>query len=226
MSSKTTIVIGASRGIGLELAKYLAEDPRSQVIATMRKPIPMAESNIQVLELDQTDATSVEEAAVKISEADVLIINGAMGSDERLTQISSDRFSEYLATNVVGPHRVINAFLPALRSRKTRTIVYISSIVASLTKQVDSHWGLQGPYATSKAAGNMMTVQFHNELHQEGFTVVAVHPGWVATDMGNLAGPGAMPPRESVEKIMHIVNNLTLEDSAKFFDIDGSTFPY
>lgn len=91
-----------------------------------------------------------------------------MGADERLTGITSERFSEYMATNVVGPHRVMNAFLPALRSRKTRIIVYISSIVASITKEVNSNWGLQGPYATSKAAGNMLTVQFHNELRGKG----------------------------------------------------------
>lgn len=157
-------------------------------------------------------------------EADILIVNGAMGADEHLTAISSDRISEYMTTNVVEPHRVINAYLPAPRARNTRTTIYISSIVASITKEVGSHWGLQGPYATSKAAGNMMTVQFHNELHEEGFTIIAVHLGWVATDMGNLGGPGAMPPRESVEKIMRIVDNLKLEDSAKFYDIDGSTF--
>jgi len=226
MSPKTAVIIGASRGIGLELAKYLSEEPESRVVATMRKPFAMASPNIQVLQLDQTDSGSVERAALQVPEADILIVNGAMGEDEHLTTISSERFAEYLLTNVVGPHRVINAFLPALRARKTRTIVYISSIVASLTKEVGSHWGLQGPYATSKAAGNMMTVQFHNELQGEGFTVVAVHPGWVATDMGNLAGPGAMPPRESVEKIMRIVDGLKLEDGAKFFDIDGSTFPY
>lgn len=226
MSSKSIIVIGASRGIGLELVKYLSEDPSSQVFATMRKPMPMTESNIHVIELDQTSTSSVQKAALQISEADILIVNGAMGADERLTGITSERFSEYMATNVVGPHRVMNAFLPALRSRKTRIIVYISSIVASITKEVNSNWGLQGPYATSKAAGNMLTVQFHNELRGEGFIVVAIHPGWVATDMGNLAGPGAMPARESVEKIMHIVDRLKLEDSATFFNIDGSTLPY
>ncbi|KEF61687.1 uncharacterized protein A1O9_03255 [Exophiala aquamarina CBS 119918] len=82
-----------------------------------------------------------------------------------------------MTTNVVRPHRIINPLLPALRARKTRTNIYISSVVASVTKEVGSHWGLQGTSAISKAAGNMIAVQFHNELHQEGFTIVAMHPG-------------------------------------------------
>jgi NAD(P)-dependent dehydrogenase (short-subunit alcohol dehydrogenase family) len=226
MPSNTTVVIGASRGIGLELAKFLAQNPDDRVIATMRKPFNFDQANIDVLELDQTNQKSVDMAAKKVAEADTLIVNGAIGEDELLTQISSDRLLHYLDTNVVGPHRVINAFLPALRARKTRKVIYISSTAASLTGQVGEQWGLRGPYATSKAAGNMLTIQFHNELHGEGFTVVAIHPGWVATDMGNIAGPGAMPATESVQKIMGIVNGLEKADGAKFFNIDGTILPW
>lgn len=226
MTGTTTVVVGASRGIGLELAKYLAQDPENQVIATMRKPFSLDAANIRVLELDQTESASVEKAARTVQEVDTLIINAAIGEDELLTQISSDRLSEYLNTNVIGPHRVINAFLPALQARQTRKIIYISSTAASLTNQVGEKWGLRGPYATSKAAGNMLTIQFHNELHDEGYTVVAVHPGWVATEMGNLGGPGAMPASESVQKIMKIVNGLGRADGAKFFNIDGTILPW
>ncbi|KAJ9612504.1 hypothetical protein H2200_004101 [Cladophialophora chaetospira] len=225
MTSNTTIVVGASRGIGLELVRYLASNPENHVIATMRKPFNFEQANINVLELDQTNQRSVNAAARKVAEADTLIVNGAIGEDELLTQISSDRLLRYLDINVAGPHRVINAFLPALRARKTRKNIYISSTAASLTGQVGEKWGLQGPYATSKAAGNMLTVQFHNELEEEGFTVVAIHPGWVATDMGNLAGPGAMPAIESVQKIMRIVDGLEKGDGAKFFNIDGTILP-
>lgn len=226
MSSQNIVVIGASRGIGLELAKNLAQNPQNHIVATMRRPVDLGTANIQVLQLDQTKQESVDIAAAQIKEADTLIINGAMGEDELLTQISSDRLLQYLDTNVVGPHRVINAFLPALFARKTRKIIYISSTAASLTNQVGETWGLRGPYATSKGAGNMLTIQFHNELHGDGFTVVAIHPGWVATDMGNLGGPGAMPTTESVEKIMKIVNGLSAADGAKFFNIDGTILPW
>ena len=226
MGPSTTVVIGASRGIGLGLAKYLARNSKDQVIATMRKPFSLDAANIQVLELDQTDSASVEKAAEKVKEADTLIVNGAIGEDELLTQISSERLSQYLNTNVVGVHRVINAFLPALRARGTKRIIYISSTAASLTNQVGETWGLRGPYATSKAAGNMLTIQFHNELHAEGFTVVSIHPGWVETDMGRLGGEGGVPVGESVQRIMKIVDTLSVEDGAKFFNIDGTILPW
>ncbi len=71
----------------------------------------------------------------------------------------------------------------------------------------------------------MLTIQFHTEL-EEGFTVVAIHPGWIATDMGNIAGPGAMPAIESVQKFMKVVDGLERTNGAKVFDIDGTILPW
>lgn len=66
----------------------------------------------------------------------------------------------------------------------------------------------------------MLAVQLHNELSMaEGFTVVPIHPGWVATDMG---GEGGMPVTKSVADIKKVVLGLKLEDSAKFYNWDGS----
>lgn len=226
MKPLTTVVIGASRGLGLEFAKSLAAERDSHVIATMRKPFSLGQSNIDVLALDQTDTASVERAGQKVSEADVLILNAAMGEHELLTQTSPDQLLRYLDTNVVGLQRVINAFLPALRARQTRKIIFISALAASITRQINNPWGLGGPYAISKAAGNMLCIQYHNELHKDGFTIVAIDPGWAATDMGNLGGPGGMPPQESVERIMRIVNGLRPEDSTKFYGIEGDILPF
>ncbi|KAI1626988.1 hypothetical protein EDD37DRAFT_646683 [Exophiala viscosa] len=209
MVSNITIVVGASRGIGVELAKHLAQTPGTHVVATMHKGFSLELPNVEVIQLDQSKTDSVHAAARKVKEADTLIVNGAIGEDELLTA-----------------HRVVNAFLPPLRVGNTRRIIYISSTAASLTKQVGEPWGLHGPYADSKTAGNMLTVQYHKELHDDGFKVVFIHPGWVATDMGNLAGPGAMPVTESVQKIMEIVNGLSRTDGAKFFDMDGTTLPW
>jgi NAD(P)-dependent dehydrogenase (short-subunit alcohol dehydrogenase family) len=223
MSTKI-LVVGASRGIGLELAKQLSSQPDTEIFATMRKPFSPGfdTSHVKVLAMDQTDASSVAAAASQVPELDTLILNAAMGEDDLLESLSSERFSQYLDTNVIGPHRVVQAFLPALLARSTRRIIYISSTAASLKGQVNERWGLRGPYAISKAAGNMMAVQWHNELRDRGFTVIPLHPGWVATDMGNLGGDGAMPVEESVSAILSVVHNLSKEDSAKFLSYDGS----
>lgn len=127
---------------------------------------------------------------------------------------------------MVGPHRVVQAFLPALLARPTRKILYISSTAGSLKGQVHTGWGLQGPYSVTKAAGNMMVVQWDNELRSKGVTVVSVHPGWVATDMGRLGGEGGMDVEDSARYLLELESRVTLEDGATYFNYDGSVLDY
>jgi NAD(P)-dependent dehydrogenase (short-subunit alcohol dehydrogenase family) len=105
-----------------------------------------------------------------------LIINAAIGDSEQLASTTSSRLSEYLNANVVGPLRVVNAFLPALRARKTRKVVLISSVSGSIDTQIKSPEGsFGGPYAVTKGAVNMLAVQYHNELHDsEGFIILPI----------------------------------------------------
>lgn len=224
---RITLVVGGSRGIGAELVKQLAgASAQDLVIATHRKPQASTQNNVQIVTLDSNSSESVQTAASKIAEIDTLIINAAIGDDELLLSTSDDRMQDYCNTNILGPLRVIRAFLPALRARQTRKIVIISSQSGSLTKQINATGGFRGPYAVTKAACNMIAVQSHNELHGEGFVVVPIHPGWVATEMGNVAGGGGMPVEDSVKGIMKVVDSLKLEDSAKFFAIDGTELPW
>jgi len=72
----------------------------------------------------------------------------------------------------------------------------------------------------------MLAIQYHNELKDEGFTVVALHPGWVATDMGNKAGSGGMDVNVSAEKCLGVIEGLEQKDSAGFFNYEGKTLPW
>jgi NAD(P)-dependent dehydrogenase (short-subunit alcohol dehydrogenase family) len=225
---KTILVSGASRGIGLELVKQLAAQPETRVIAGMRKPfsIESPKNDIQVLQLDQTSADSVAAVAAQVPELDTLILNAAIGEDDHLLDLPAERFTEYLNTNVVGPNRVVQSLLPALLARKTRQIIYISSSAGSIQGQISTNWGLQGPYAVTKAAGNMMVVQWQNELTDKAFTVVTVHPGWVDTDMGRLGGSGAMGVEQSASKLVELANGLKREHGSKFFNYDGAAIAW
>ncbi len=71
----------------------------------------------------------------------------------------------------------------------------------------------------------MLAVQYADELKEEGFVVVPVHPGWVATDMGSLAGEGGMEPSVSAKSIVDVVEGLKKDDNAKFFRFDGTLMP-
>lgn len=220
-------VIGASRGIGLELVNQLSKSPTTTVIsATRTAPSSPLPPNVQAITLDLTNSSSITAAAKPVPELDTLIINAAMGYGDHLASTDSTTLLSYLDTNVVGPNRIIQAFLPALLARKTRRIILMSSSAGSLKLQLGSKFGLHGPYAVSKAALNMLAVQWHNELDGEEFTVVPLHPGWVATDMGNIAGSGAMSVEKSVSGILKVVEGLRKEDSGKFFDFDGEIMPW
>ncbi|KAJ7889243.1 hypothetical protein B0H13DRAFT_1888079 [Mycena leptocephala] len=183
-----------------------------------RNPTLDAVPNVQILTLDIADDASIEAAASSIPELDTLIINAGVGTRNPVTASSTADLETYLDVNLLGPHRTIRAFLPALRARTTRRIVAISSSSGSLAQQAaPGSGGLAGCYGVSKAALNMLVVQCHKELHKEGFTVVPVHPGWVATDMGNQHGSGGMSPATSAKAILKLVDELTPEKSGTFY---------
>ncbi|KAM3549351.1 hypothetical protein ARSEF4850_008900 [Beauveria asiatica] len=226
---KTTLIVGASRGIGRELVQQLAQQqPDGHVIASARSAVDFGGSpNVRSITLDQSSTKSISEAAFGVAALDTLIVNAAVGDDEHLLDTSDERMAEYMDVNVTGVLRIVKAFLPALKARRTRQIVLVSSTSGSLTRQVNATVGFRGPYAVSKAALNMVAVQLHNELHQsDGFTVVPIHPGWVSTNMGRIAGDGGMPVSKSVAGIVKILDKLTPQNSATFYNYDGTTLPW
>ena len=73
----------------------------------------------------------------------------------------------------------------------------------------------------------MFALQLHQDLADEGFTVVPMHPGWVNTALGNPDGyQGAMPPEESAKGIAKVTLDLKKEDSGKFWQYDGQKLPW
>lgn len=226
-AEQIVLVVGASRGIGLALLKELAETPNTKAFGTVRVPGTVNIPNSTILTLDISNDASVLEAAAQIPELDAIIINAGMGKKDPVTTTSTADLAAYLDTNVLGPHRVIRAFLPALRARKTRRIVLMSSSSGSIGQQaLPGSIGLAGCYGTTKAALNMLAVQTHNELQKEEFTVVPIHPGWVATDMGNAHGPGGMPPETSAKAMLKLIDGLTPKESATFYRFDGEKMPW
>jgi NAD(P)-dependent dehydrogenase (short-subunit alcohol dehydrogenase family) len=91
-----------------------------------------------------------------------------------------------------------------------------------LQVQIGSKAVFHGPYTVSKAALNTQAVQWHNELNGHDFTVVPLHPGWVATDMGHLAGKGAMSVQKSAEGVLKITGGGKKKDSAIFLSLIGN----
>ena len=104
---------------------------------------------------------------------------------------------------------------------KDKKLVYVSSKVGSIG---DNSGGGSYIYRSSKTALNQVVKSLSIDLKDQGFEVVAVHPGWVQTDMG---GPNALiDVTTSVAGLINVITNLSGSDSGKFFNYDGQTIPW
>lgn len=181
---------------------------------------------VELLPLDVADAASIKQAAAVVASRygylDVLVNNAGINYDTWKTMENADingTVMETITTNLLGPWRVRQAFLPLLRKSRVGRIVNVSSESGSLAEM-----GAGPPaYQVTKAALNALTRTLAGELRGTGVLVNAVCPGWVATAMG-----GAGAPRSVNEGAAGIVWAATLPDnglSGGFFR-DGKPLPW
>ncbi len=178
------LVTGASRGLGREVARRLAEAGYT-VVAGVRDPAKLTPlPGVEVLQLDVADAASIAVAAGLVrshhGHLDVLVNNAGIlldGSTNLLVQ-DPDILRRSLETNAIGPLLLVQAFVPLMA--KGGRIVNVSSGGGQLS--VPSTWA--PTYSISKTALNAITVKLAEALRPRGIAVNAVCPGWVRTDMG------------------------------------------
>lgn len=207
-SQKIALVTGATRGIGLETVRQLAQtgatvflagrDPERAKVAVQR----LAADGLSVtpIVLDVTDSASIHQAAAEVKslygKLDILVNNAGVLLDamDRLpSEQSLESWRETFETNVYGVIEVTQAFLPLLKAAPAARIVNLSSQLASLAMHVDPSspiYGFKSPvaYNASKSAINSWTVHLAYELRDSPIKVNAVHPGYVQTDMNGGAG--------------------------------------
>jgi NAD(P)-dependent dehydrogenase (short-subunit alcohol dehydrogenase family) len=228
---RSVLITGANRGLGLEFARQYLRAGWT-VIATARDPAAAKDlaalgDGLRIVPLDVTSAESVAALATALNgqPIDLLINNAGVGvgldGGPHLADLKIDEFEHVLRVNAVGPVRVTQALLPNLRAGKGRTVVGITSTLGSIT--ANRQGGFYG-YRESKAALDMFVRSIAAELKDEGFTCVALFPGWVKTDMG---GPDAqLTPEQSVTGMRRVLDGLKPEDSGKFLGFDGSKSPW
>ena len=192
----TTLITGANRGLGYETARQLiaaghtvylgARDPqRGKQAAT--------DLGAEYLPLDVTSDESVDAAAEQLDRLDVLINNaGIPGPRKEVRDLTADDFREVFELNVYGPVRMIHRFLPLLERSDNPVIVNVSSGLGSIATAVDPEgvgavvWVPTPAYGASKAALNMLTVQYARQL--PNLRINTVDPGYTATDFNNHNG--------------------------------------
>jgi len=222
--TQTLLIAGASRGIGLEMARQ-AKARGDTVIAMLRSAASArALEGIadQVLIAGVTDETALEKAASELeSDVDILVCNagvyrGRSGIDA--DDMGADAWSETLMTNVAGPFFVTKAFLPRLKP--SGKVVIISSKMGSSARAPGGGY----IYRSSKAAATNLACNLAAELKPKGIAVGSYHPGWVRTDMGGSAAD--ISAEESAAGLLSRFDALSLETTGVFEDYAGEAIPF
>ena len=208
----TALITGTGRGLGKELARqYAAEGWR--VIGTERR-------ETAEFRLDVTDRSQISQLAKKLKgePIDLLFCNAGISGKKGMAPGSFDfeSWEEVLRVNLLGPAALAEALLDNVAASNRKMIAMMSSRLGSIAESS----GMTLPYATSKAALNMLVKGLAATLAGRGIIVVALSPGWVRTDMGGEHAP--LAPETSVQGLRKVIGGLKSADSGKFLSYDGS----
>ncbi len=216
------LLIGASRGIGLEFARqYLAAGDR--VIATARSAEDLArlsDMGAETLKLDVTDPASISGLSWRLDgeKLDVAIyVAGVWSTGGALSPPTREAFDLVMHTNVLGAMQALPQVAPWVEEAGGKFAFLTSGLAQISTAQSSYAWA----YRVSKAALNMAVVAAQTDYPKA--ILIALCPGWVKTDMGGPSAP--LTVEASVSAMRATLAKLTAKDKAKFLHHDGQPYP-
>ncbi len=221
-------ITGANRGIGLEFARQYAE-AGWRVFASCRDPDGAADlqsvaGDVSLHRLDVSDGEQVAALAAALAgePLDLLVNNaGTAGrGGSGFGRIDYEIWEQAMRVNAFGAVRVAEALVGNLERGAMKCVVSISSRMGSIAEM----GGGSLVYGTTKAALNAAMKTLAADLRGRGITVAALHPGWVATDMGGRGAP--VSARDSVAAMRGVIDRLGPADSGRFLGYDGSEIPW
>lgn len=216
----TWVIVGANRGIGLEMTK-LAKLRGERVVAACRKSTKeLATLGVDVVEgVDITSDAGVKKLAEKVDRVDVLVVMAGVLRRVGLDDLNFDEIRAQMETNALGPLRVVGALLPKLS--KGSKVALITSRMGSID---DNTSGSHYAYRMSKAALNMAGKSLSVDLRGRGIAVCLLHPGMVRTDM--TGGHGDVDPDVAAGRLIDRIDGLSLDNTGAFLHANGSVLPW
>lgn len=240
ITKKVALITGSNKGIGFETARQMAQlgyfvylgcRDKSKGLEAVQKLHTLGFTDVDVLELDVTNASSIAAAKQKLqsktAQLDVLINNAGIAGEmpQAASVVSIDNIKTVFETNFFGAIQTTQHFLDLLRKADQPRIVNVSSDLGSLTNHSNPAYPFYEvkltAYCSSKTALNAFTVMLAFEFKDTNFKINSVNPGYTATDLNGHRGTQTVEQGAST-----VVKYATLEKdgpTGKFFSEDGET---
>ena len=219
----TVLITGAARGLGLDFTKqYAAKGWKIHACARTPESLKSIKGDIHAHTLEVTDYKAVAALATKLKgEAiDVLICNAGVGGEAGQSQVlgtfDAGTWRHVFEVNTLAPLMMAEAFVQQVARSQQRKMIAITSILGSIA----SNTGGRYAYRASKTALNMEWSCLAKDLEPKGMICVALHPGWVQTDMGGATA--TLTIEQSVPSMVKVIDGLKPSDNGRFLQYDGA----
>ncbi len=195
LDNATVLVTGANRGLGLEFARQALARGAKKVYAGARVPASVTLAGVIPVQLDVTDARSVAAAARELGDVDLVINNAGIAHFQQvLADGVEDSLRAMLETNVFGILGMSRAFAPVLARNGGGAFLNVLSVASWISSPALAAYGV------SKSAAWGLTNAVRNELREQGTKVLALHVGFVDTDLTRYITLPKLAPATVVER--------------------------
>ena len=224
----TVLITGAARGLGLDFTKqYAAKGWKVLACARKSEGLKGIKGDIHHHALEVTDYKAVKALAAKLEDEaiDVLICNAGVGGErgsnaQDLGTLDVALWRHIFEVNTLAPLMMAEAFVEHVARSQQKKMIGISSILGSIKNNNGGRYF----YRASKTALNMEWSVLAKDVEPKGVICVALHPGWVQTDMG---GPTAtLTIEQSVPGMVKVIDGLKPSDNGRFLQYDGTELPW
>ncbi|EWH10186.1 short-chain dehydrogenase/reductase SDR [Catenovulum agarivorans DS-2] len=227
------LVTGADRGLGLAFVTHylslgchvIATTRREQYTNELAELQRVHSTKLDIQHLDLADEQSINSFAQQLADKkrklDLVINNAGISQIQQFGRWDSATFLQHFMVNSVAPALVAQAAIPFITAGGK--LVQITSGVASLQLNIGADIGLDA-YAASKAALNSISRRLSAKVAEQNIIVTLLNPGWVQTDMGG--EQATMSIEDAIKLMTQSIEKLTLEQSGKFIEADGSIIPW
>jgi len=228
MSGITALVIGASRGLGLELVKRLKADG-AHVFATVRsKPkesvIPSGITIIEGVDVSKPDAGEIVVRQLDGHKLNLVIVNAGYFTTETLEKPNYEEELKMYQIVAIGPVFLAHHLHKAKVFADSAKLILVTTEGGSITLRTPEEGGGNYGHHGSKAAANMAGKLLANDLQRFGVTVAMIHPGFMRTDMTRNVGydkawdsGGAVEPSEAAKSTLDFVSKLNHDQTGTFW---------